>query len=57
MPSYGIINKSLNWFVSCFENRTQMVTVNGTLGDKKQIKYGLPQGSILGLVLFVLCAV
>lgn len=32
----------------------QVVTINGVLGKEENIKYGVPQGSVLGPVLFIL---
>src|SRR5688572_14231630 len=45
---YGIRNTQLNWFKSYLDNRMQLVSCNGTKSPLKLIKYGVPQGSILG---------
>ncbi len=40
------------WFKSYIENRDQSVRLNNTISNKLNIAYGVPQGSILGPVLF-----
>ena len=40
------------WFKSYIENRVQSVRLNTTISEKLDIAYGVPQGSILGPVLF-----
>ena len=49
---YGIEGTALNWFKSYLKNRSQVVKINSTLSEKKQLRYGVPQGSILGPILF-----
>ena len=48
----GIKGKALAWFKSYLSNRTQSVRVNGTFSDSKSLKFGVPQGSVLGPILF-----
>ena len=40
------------WFKSYIGNRVQSVRLNTTISEKLDIAYGVPQGSILGPVLF-----
>ena len=46
----GIENK---WFRSYLENRSQIVNVNGTHSDVHNIMCGVPQGSLLGPLLYL----
>ena len=43
---------ALNWFASYLSNRFQAVRINSELSDKLPIQSGVPQGSILGPILF-----
>lgn len=50
----GIVGAPLAWIKSYLEDRTQSVTIDGTLSDKISLKYGVPQGSVLGPQFFVM---
>jgi len=54
LPSFGIKNVSLNWFKSYITNRKQMVKINNVVGHESSINCGVPQGSVLGPILFIL---
>ena len=51
---YGIRGISNVWFRSYLSDRPQFVSINGFKSDYKTIKYGFPQGSVLGLLLFLI---
>ena len=52
--SFGICDTALNWFKSYLENRHQKVKINSFYSDELPISFGVPQGSVLGPLLFTL---
>ena len=54
---FGFSGKALSWFESYLVGRHQSVKVSSASSETKVLKYGVPQGSVLGPVLFSLyCA-
>ena len=51
---YGIRDNALNWFDSYLKDRLQYVYLNGEYSDRKSITSGVPQGSVLGPLLFLI---
>ena len=43
---------ALRWFESYLSGRTQAISIKGTLSTKKALTCGVPQGSVLGPILF-----
>lgn len=50
---YGVCQSSLVWFTSYLKERKQSTFSNGVLSDSCAINCGIPQGSILGPLLFL----
>ena len=51
---YDILGLQLTWFSNYLSNRQQYVNFNRTFSQRNIIKCGVPQGSILGPILFLL---
>ena len=54
LDHYGIRGVANNWFSSYLSNRTQFVSILGFESDTKPMRHGVPQGSVLGPLLFLI---
>ena len=51
---FGISGTALNWFQSYLTGRTQSVLINGNKSQPRNLSCGVPQGSVLGPILYLL---
>ena len=51
--SYGIRGTMFKWIESYLAGRSQYVIFDGKFSETRSIKCGVPQGSILGSLLFI----
>lgn len=54
LSKYGVQAKSLDWFESYLSNRRQVVRIGEQTSSELSNELGVPQGSILGPLLFIL---
>ena len=50
---YGVSDKELNWFKSYLDDRKQFTIVGGIRSKESKVLHGVPQGSCLGPLLFL----
>lgn len=53
LQAYGMVNSSVNWFQSYLNDRRQLVSLGGKQSSMTFVHHGVPQGSILGPLLFI----
>ena len=51
---FGIDGLALKWIQSYLSDRSQYVNISGTKSHSKTIGFGVPQGSVLGPLLFIM---
>ena len=54
LEHYGIRGTANNWFTSYLKDRSQFVSILGFDSETKNISHGVPQGSVLGPLLFLI---
>ena len=50
--NYGVCGRALDWIKSYLADRSQCAFVGGNYSEAATLKYGVPQGSVLGPMLF-----
>ena len=53
LSEYGINGRIHQWFTSCLTDQSQTMDITGILSDSKRMTIGVPQGSVLGFLFFV----
>ena len=54
LEKYGISGLEFDWFTACLQERRQFCKVNSTFSSINDISFGVPQGSCLGQLLFLI---
>lgn len=54
LEKYGFRGRLGDWLLSYLSNRKQIVEIDGKISDSLEVTCGVPQGSILGPLLFII---
>ena len=54
LSHYGITGNTLNWIQAFLTNRSQTVVVEGETSEDVRVESGVPQGTVLGPLLFLI---
>ena len=54
LPMFGLHNNHIKWITSFLSNRSLALRVDGFLSEPHSINSGVPQGSVISPVLFIL---
>ena len=54
LSHYGFSGTTLIWFYNYVHNRQQLVCINGLVSERANLTCGVPRGSILGPLLFLI---
>ena len=52
LKAIGLASSAISWLNSYLSVRSQVVRINAALSDALPVKCGVPQGSVLGALLF-----
>ena len=50
----GVCNSALDWFMYYLKDRTFSVKTNNSISSTRMLTTGVPQGSVIGLILFLI---